>query len=53
MIGTSTVTSGGEAAVTWTGLAAGTKYGWYARATDPQGYLAESSVFTFTTGSGS
>ena len=50
VIGTSAVASGGTASNTWSGLAAGTGYGWYARATDPQGFLAESSVFTFTTG---
>jgi len=50
VIGTTTVTSGGTAGVPWSGLAAGTVYGWYARATDPQGFLAESSVYTFTTG---
>ena len=53
VIGTSDMASGGIAEVTWSGLTAGTKYGWYARATDPEGFLAESSAFTFTTGSGS
>jgi len=50
VLGTATIASGGTAKVTWSGLAAGTVYGWYARATDPQGFLAESSVYTFTTG---
>lgn len=49
VIGTANVASGGVAEVTWNGLAAGTKYGWYARATDAGGFAAESTVFTFTT----
>ena len=49
VIGTVSVASGDVAQVTWKGLAGGTKYGWYARATDAQGFSAESSTFTFTT----
>ena len=50
VIGTASVASGGEASVTWSGLVAGARYGWYARATDPFGVSAESTVFSFTTG---
>jgi hypothetical protein len=49
VIGTAPIASGAEAAFVWQGLSAATRYGWYARATDPQGFAAESSVFTFTT----
>ena len=49
VIGTADIASGGTAEVTWSGLAAGTRYGWYARATDAGGFSAESSAFTVTT----
>lgn len=49
LIGTASIESGADATFVWAGLAAGTRYGWYARATDPQGFAAESSAFTFTT----
>jgi hypothetical protein len=49
VIGTVSVPSGEVAEVTWKGLTAGTRYGWYARATDPDGVFAESTAFTFTT----
>ncbi|HTE73957.1 MAG TPA: hypothetical protein VK640_12260, partial [Actinomycetes bacterium] len=49
VIGSADIASGGTATVTWKGLTAGTRYGWYARATDPTGASAESSVFSFVT----
>jgi len=49
VIGSADITSGATATVTWTGLTAGTGYSWYARATDPTGASAESSVFSFVT----
>jgi hypothetical protein len=49
VIGSVTVASGDTASVTWKGLTAGTRYSWYARATDPTGASAESSVFSFVT----
>jgi hypothetical protein len=49
VIGSADIASGGTATVTWKGLAAGTRYSWYARATDPTGASAESSVFSFVT----
>jgi hypothetical protein len=49
VIGSADIASGGPASVTWKGLTAGTRYGWYARATDPTGASAESSVFSFVT----
>ena len=49
VIGSADVASGGQVTVSWTGRAAGTRYSWYARATDPTGAKAESSVFTFVT----
>lgn len=48
-IGSVSVASGSVAELTWSGLATGTKYGWYARATDPFGFSAESTAFSFTT----
>ncbi|HET9944955.1 MAG TPA: hypothetical protein VFR56_04840, partial [Actinomycetes bacterium] len=49
VIGSVDVASGSTATVTWKGLTAGTRYSWYARATDPTGASAESSVFSFVT----
>ena len=49
VIGSADIASGGTASVTWKGLTAGTTYSWYARATDPTGASAESSVFSFVT----
>jgi hypothetical protein len=49
VIGSADIASGGQASVNWTGRAAGTRYSWYARATDPTGASAESTVFTFVT----
>lgn len=49
VIGSADITSGRQASVVWAGLAAGTSYAWYARATDPTGRAAESPVFAFTT----
>jgi hypothetical protein len=49
VIGSADIASGGQASVSWAGRAAGTRYSWYARATDPTGASAESTVFTFVT----
>jgi hypothetical protein len=49
VIGSVSVPSGDVAELTWRGLTAGTKYGWYARATDALGNAAETATFTFTT----
>jgi hypothetical protein len=49
VIGSADIESGETATVTWDGLTAGTGYSWYARATDPTGASAESSVFSFVT----
>jgi hypothetical protein len=49
VIGSADVASGDTASVTWKNLTAGTRYSWYARATDPTGASAESSVFSFVT----
>ena len=49
VIGSVNVASGDTATVAWKGLTAGTRYSWYARATDPTGASAESSVFSFVT----
>lgn len=49
VIGTASVPSGEQAAVTWTGLKNGTEYAWYARATDEFGANAESTAFSFST----
>jgi hypothetical protein len=49
VIGSASIPSGELAELTWKGLKANTKYGWYARTTDPLGFAAETATFTFTT----
>jgi len=49
VIGTQTVESGQEAALTWAGRDPGTLYAWFARAADPGGVTAETETFSFTT----
>jgi hypothetical protein len=49
VIGSVSVASGAVAELSWGGLTSGTRYGWYARSTDPNGYSEESTAFTFTT----
>jgi hypothetical protein len=50
VVGTTTVASGSNATVTWSGLTAGTPYEWYATVSDGNG-TATSSTNTFTTAS--